>query len=68
MFKYGWNRAKEARISRRKSYPFRVVMDLVRRYDLAPIETEDDVILFIKARKVPRSLSSRADQRLLAVS
>ncbi len=58
MFKYGWKRAKEARISRRRSYPFRVVMDLVCRYGLAPIETEDDVILFIKARKVPRSLSS----------
>jgi ubiquinone/menaquinone biosynthesis C-methylase UbiE len=57
MFNYGWNRAKEARRSRRRSYPFRAVMDLVRRYDLAPIEMEEDVILFIKARKAPRLLS-----------
>ena len=58
MFKYGWSRAKEARSSRRRSYPFRLVMDLVHRYDLVPIEMEDDVILFIKAKKAPCSPSS----------
>lgn len=52
MFKYGWQRAKEARKSYRQSYPFRIVVDLVCKYDLEPVETEEDVMFFIKAKKV----------------
>jgi ubiquinone/menaquinone biosynthesis C-methylase UbiE len=51
LFKFGWHRALEARRSRRRSYPFAMVVDHVRRHNLAPVEIEEDVVLFIKARK-----------------
>lgn len=50
IFKFGWNRAKEARKSHKRSYPFQMVVDLVRAHNMKPVETEERVQLFIKAR------------------
>lgn len=51
VFQHGWNRAKEARKSRKRSYPFDTVLGYVEKYDLEPKETEEAVVMFIKAAK-----------------
>jgi hypothetical protein len=52
MKRAGWKRAKEARNSYRLAYPFDDIMDLLRKFQFEPVETEGNKpIFFVKAVK-----------------